>query len=311
MRRRTLLAAVAAPATLRVGPARGAAPLPVVVSFSVLGDIVRQVAGDRPSELVSLVGPDADAHGFQPRPSDVERLRGAAVVVRNGLGFDGWMDRLLRSSGFGGVLVTAADGVTPRRMEGGPGHAGHAHGAGRRAGAAVPDPHAWGDPRNAMTYARSIAAGLAAADAPNAALYRRNAEDYAARLAALHEGLRAAVAAVPEARRRVVTSHDAFGYTGDAYGIRFLAPQGPSTTGEASAGDVAALIRRIRAEGITAVFVENMSGPATLERLAREAGVRVSGKLYADALSAPDGPAPTYEALMRHNVGLMVAAMGG
>ncbi|WP_376087235.1 metal ABC transporter solute-binding protein, Zn/Mn family [Roseomonas sp. CCTCC AB2023176] len=312
MQRRTLLLAPAAGLAL---PAlvRGQGLPAVVASFSILGDVVRQVAGERPLALQVLVGPDADAHEFQPRPSDVERLRGAALLVRNGLGFDGWMDRLVRASGSGATLVTATEGVTPRVMQ-----AGHSHSPGsgarrRQAQAAAPsrtpDPHAWGDPRNAATYARNVAAGLAAADPGNAALYRGNAEAYAARLATLHEEVRAAVAAVPEARRVVVTSHDAFGYYGDAYGIRFLAPQGPSTGGEASAGEVAALIRQIRAEGITAVFVENMSAPATLERLAREAGVRVSGRLYADALSGAGGPATTYEALVRHNTGLMVAAM--
>ncbi len=317
MRRRLLLASsLALPALLR--PAFGQTALPVVASFTILADMVRQVAGDRPLALTALVGPDADAHAFNPRPSDVERLRGAAVVVRNGLGFDGWMDRLTRASGFGGTLVTATDGITPRVAEGGHSHAGHSHGgggAGRRQPHAVapsraPDPHAWGDARHAAAYARSIAAGMAAADAPNAALYRRNAEAYAARLLALHEEVRAAVAAVPEARRVVVTSHDAFGYTGDAYGIRFLAPAGQAGADE-SAAAVASLIRQIRAANITAVFVENMSNPATLDRLAREAGVRVRGKLYADALSAPGGPAPTYEALMRHNTRLMVSAMRG
>lgn len=324
MHRRSLLAALAAPPILRTATARAQtsppqtspprAPLPVLASFSILADIAREVAGDRPLALRSLVGPDADAHAFQPRPSDVERLRGAAVVLRNGLGFDGWMDRLIRSSGFSGTLVTATDGIAPRVMEGGHNHAGHSHGTprpGPHAPSRAPDPHAWGDPRHAATYARNVAAGLASADPPNAALYRGNADAYAARLAALHEEVRAAVAAVPEPRRKVVTSHDAFGYYGDAYGIRFLSPQGHSTSGEASAADVAALIRLIRAEGVTAVFVENMSSPTTLERLAREAGVRVSGRLYADALSAPGGPAPTYEALVRHNTGLMVNAMRG
>ncbi|WP_426958770.1 metal ABC transporter solute-binding protein, Zn/Mn family [Muricoccus radiodurans] len=298
--------------------ARAQAALPIVASFSILGDMVRQVAGDRPLALHVLVGPDADAHEFQPRPSDAERLRGAALLVRNGLGFDAWIDRLTRAAAFRGTVVTATDGISPRVQEGGHDHAGHAHGggAGRRRPHAVepsrvPDPHAWGDPRNAVTYARNIAAGLAAADPANAALYARNAEAYAARLTALDAELRAAIATIPEPRRRVVTSHDAFAYFGAAYAIRFLAPQGVSTNAEPSAAEVAALIRHVRAEGITAVFLENMASPTTLERLAREAGVRVRGRLYADALSAPSGPAPTYEALIRHNAGLLLPAMRG
>jgi zinc/manganese transport system substrate-binding protein len=282
----------------------------VVASFSILGDMVRQIAGERVS-LRTIVGPNADAHGFQPRPSDAEAMRGAALAVRNGLGFDGWMDRMLRAANHRGAVVTATEGITPRRM------AAHAQGPshGERAGGAaprqVPDPHAWQDPRLGAQYARIIAGALAAADGPNAAAHIAAGEAYAARLAALDGWIRDQVAGVPEAKRLVVTSHDAFGYFGAAYGIRFLAPQGVSTEAEPSATQVAKLIRQIRAEGITAVFMENMGNPATLERLAREAGVRVRGRLYADALSAPNGAAPTYEAMFRHNVGLLVPAMRG
>jgi zinc/manganese transport system substrate-binding protein len=175
----------------------------------------------------------------------------------------------------------------------------------------VPDPHAWQDLRHGQAYVRAIAAALAAADPDGAALYAAHAEAYLARLAALDAWVRAQIATVPEARRRVVTSHDAFGYFGDAYGITFLSPQGVSTEAEPSAAQVARLIRQIREEGITAVFLENMSNPATLRRLAAEAGVAIGGRLYADALSPPDGPAPSYEAMFRHNVGLLVPAMRG
>jgi zinc/manganese transport system substrate-binding protein len=317
MHRRVLFAAALALPALR--PAGAQTALPVIASFSILGDLVRQVAGDRPLALHVLVGPDADAHGFQPRPSDAERLRGAALLVRNGLGFDGWMGRLTDAAGFRGTTVTASDGVTPRVAEGGHGrdHPGHSHRgrATRRANSLepgrAPDPHAWGNPRNVLVYVRNIAAGLSAADPGNATLYARNAEACSARLTVLDAELRAAVATVPEARRKVLTSHDAFGYYGDAYGIRFMAPQGINTDSEPSAADVATLIRQVRAEGITAVFVENMANTATLDRLAREAGVRVRGRLYSDALSPPDGPAATYEALMRHDTGLIVPAMRG
>lgn len=301
-RRRLLAAALAIPA---IRPAAAQAALPAVASFTILGDLVRQVAGDRPLALSVLVGPDADAHEFQPRPSDAERLRGAALLVRNGLGFDDWLRRLTGASGFAGTAVTASDGVSPRLVGEG---RGHDH-SGRRDAGAARDPHAWGDPRNVPFYLRNIAAGLSAVDPGNATLYARNAEVASGRLTALDAECRAAFATIPEARRKVLTSHDAFGYFGAAYGIRFLAPQGLSTQAEASAAGVAALIRQVRGEGITAVFLENMASPATLERLAREAGVRVGGRLYSDSLSAPDGPAPTYEALIRHNTGLLVPAM--
>lgn len=313
-----------APAQPRQGGGGGSASgsLPAVASFSILGDLVATVGGERVS-VRSVAGPDVDAHGFQARPSDAVAIRDAAVVVRNGLGFDPWMDRLIRASGGRARVVTATEGVTPIMVEGGHhhghghSHGGHSHGGERRRGAGgaeavrVPDPHAWQDVRNAPTYLRNIAEGLAAADPSGAAAYRANAEAASARMAALDAWVREQVATVPEARRKVLTSHDAFGYFGASYGVRFLAPQGLSTEAEPSAAGVAALIRQVRAEGLSAVFVENMTRPATLERLAREAGVRVRGRLYADALSAPGGPAATYEAMVRHNVGLMVPAMRG
>jgi zinc/manganese transport system substrate-binding protein len=307
---------LALPALLLARPAAAQAPGPlaVVASFSILGDMTARIGGDRIALRV-IAGPDVDAHGFQPRPSDVAALRNARVVIRNGLGFDGWMDRLVRSAGFRGPVVTATEGITPRAM------AAHSHahdhgGAGRRHSHSVgprtvPDPHAWQDLRLGQGYVRTIAAALVAADPAGEATYRTNADAFAARLATLDGWVRSQVASVPEARRKVVTSHDAFGYLGAAYGIEFLAPQGVSTESEPSAAEVARLIRQIRDQRITAVFMENMANPATLRRVAAEAGVAVGGRLYADALSGPTGPAPDYEAMFRHNLGLLVPAMRG
>jgi zinc/manganese transport system substrate-binding protein len=312
MRRRTLFALPALLLAPRLARAQ-AAPL-VVASFSILGDMVQQLAGDR-VRLRTLAGPNVDAHSFSPRPSDAQALREAALVVRNGLGFDTWMDRMIRAAGYRGAVATATQGITPRQMEG---HAhGHDHGgAGRRqnhsvAPRLVPDPHAWQDLRFGIAYVRNVAAALAAAVPAAAAEIQTREAAYVTRLQSLDARVRADIAAVPEARRKVVTSHDAFGYFGAAYGVTFLAPQGISTEAEPSAADVARLIRQIRAEGVSAVFLENMGNPATLERLAREAGVTVRGRLYADALSEPSGPAPGYEAMFRHNVGLLVPAMRG
>jgi zinc/manganese transport system substrate-binding protein len=311
--RRSLLAL---PALLlaRHAIAQAPGPLAVLASFSILGDMAARIGGDRIALRV-IAGPDVDAHGFQPRPSDVAALRNAGVVIRNGLGFDAWMDRLVRSAGFRGPVVTATEGITPRAMAA---HShGHDHGgAGRRHSHSVgpltvPDPHAWQDLRLGQGYVRTIAAGLIAADPGNEATYRANAEAFAQRLATLDGWVRSQVATVPEARRKVVTSHDAFGYFGAAYGIEFLAPQGVSTESEPSAAEVARLIRQIREQRITAVFMENMANPATLRRVAAEAGVAVGGRLFADALSGPTGPAPDYEAMFRHNVGLLVPAMRG
>ena len=297
----TLAAALAAPSG---GPrAQGPASVPVVASFSILGDMVRQIAGDGVALRV-LAGPETDAHVFQPRPSDAEALRGAAAVVRNGLGFEPWLDRLLRSAGHRGVVVTASEGVAPIRAQPGHGHGhGHSHGA--------TDPHAWQDVGRARAYAANIGEGLAKADPPRAAAWREAAAAYGARLEALDRHVRERVAEVPPERRVVVTSHDAFGYFGAAYGVRFLAPQGIATGSQPSAAQVAALVRQIRAERVSAVFIDGPGSQAVMERLAREAGVRPRGRLYADTLSAPDGPAPTYEAMQRHNVGLLVAGMRG
>jgi zinc/manganese transport system substrate-binding protein len=312
MLRRTVLFA---PSLLLIRPAQAQQRPSTVASFSILADMTRQIGGERIA-LRSIAGPDQDAHGFQPKPSDAAALTNAALVIRNGLGFEGWLDRMIRSSGFKGALVTATDGITPRMMQAHH-HHGHDHGgAGRRHNHSVgprqvPDPHAWQDLGLAQHYIRNITAGLIAADSGGEALYRRNAAAYAARLTALDQWVRAEIAKVPEARRKIVTSHDAFGYFGEAYGVRFFAPQGVSTEAEPSAAEVGRLIRQIKAENITALFMENMSNPATLQRIAQEAGVRVRGRLYADALSVESGPAPTYEAMFRHNVSLMVPAMRG
>lgn len=319
MRRRGLLALSAVVLPLPTlaqasGGRAGTTPPSVIASFSILGDMVREVAGDRVALRV-IAGPNTDAHSFQPRPSDAEALRGATLVVRNGIGFDAWIDRMIRAAGYTGPVATAAEGIEPRVMAA---HDhGHSHGGAERrrqhavGPRQVPDPHCWQDLRLGIRYVRNIAAALAAADPAGAATYRANAEAYTARLEALDGWVRLQIATVPEARRKVITSHDAFRYFGAAYGVSFLAPQGISTEAEPSAAEVARLIRQVKAEGITAVFLENMGSPATLNRLAQEAGVRVRGRLYADALSRPEEPAPSYEAMFRHNVGLMVPAMRG
>ena len=309
MLRRALLCS---PALLLVRPALAQQRPSVVASFSILADMTRQIGGDRIA-LRAIAGADVDAHGFQPKPSDAAALTNAALVIRNGLGFEGWLDRMIRSSGFKGRMVTTTEGITPRLMEAhGHDHGGvgrrHNHSVGPRQ---VPDPHAWQDLGLVQHYIRNIAAGLMAADPVGEALYRRNAEAYAARLTTLDQWVRAEIAKVPAARRKIVTSHDSFGYFGDAYGVRFLAPQGVSTEAEPSAAEVGRLIRQIRAENITALFMENMVNPATLQRIAQETGLRVRGRLYADALSAETGPAPTYEAMFRHNLSLIVPAMLG
>ncbi|GLS05487.1 metal ABC transporter substrate-binding protein [Chitiniphilus shinanonensis] len=279
--------------------------LPVVASFSILGDLVAQVGGERVS-VTTLVGPDQDAHVFQPRPSDARTVAGARLLVVNGLGFEGWLDRLAASSGFRGTQVVLSQGIKPRRMaHDHDDHAAHDHDHDHGG----IDPHAWQDPRNVVLYVNNLVRALSQADPAGAAVYRRNGDHYVAQLLELDRWAAAQFAKVPQPRRKVITSHDAFGYLAQRYDIRFLAPQGVSTEAEPSARDVAALIRQIKAERISAVFVENMSNPRTLQLLGSEAGVKPGPRLYADALSVRSGPAGSYLEMMRYNVRTIVAAL--
>lgn len=271
-----------------------AGSIKVVASFSVLGDMVHQIAGDL-AEVTVLVPPDGDAHTFDPSPADAEKLAGAALVVSNGLGLDGWLDRLAKSAGYGGPRVVASEKITSRQMTEG--------------GRAVIDPHGWQDLRNGILYVRTIEAALEAADPGNTIAYAKRASSYVQDLAALDTEVRAAIEKVPRAKRRVISSHDAFGYFSGAYGVTFLAPQGLSTDSEPSAGDVARLVDQIRQEHIGALFLENMADHRLIDVIASETGVVTGGTLYADALSPPSGPAPTYAGMFRNNVPKLVAGM--
>ena len=274
--------------------ARAQAPLRVVASFSILADLVRQVGGDAVS-VTSLVPPDADAHAFQPRPGDLRALRDAAVVVENGLGLEGWLTRLVQASGFRGRRIVAAEGIVPRTMQEG--------------GRAVTDPHVWQDPRNVAAMAGRIAEGLAAADPARAGEVRARAAAFAAQVMQVDAEIERLVATVPPGKRQVITSHDAFGYYGARYGIRFRAAQGISTDAEPSARDLARLAAQIRRDKVHAVFVENMTDPRLAQVLAREAGAVVGGKVYSDSLSPDGGPASTTLDMLRHNTALFVPAM--
>lgn len=274
-------------AALLIGasPAFANTPLKTVATFSILGDLVREVGGEA-VEVVTLVGPDADAHTYQPKPSDARALAGAQVLVSNGLGFEGWIDRLAEASGFRGQRIVASAGVT-----------------------ADSDPHCWQDVACARRYVANIAKGLAAADPANAEAYRARAARYDERLATLDAWIRHEIASVPEQQRQAITGHLSFRYFARAYDVRFNAPRGFNTESEPTARDVAALIRQVREQKVKALFVENMTNPALVSEIARDSGAVVGPRLYSDALSRPDGPAPTYEAMMRHNVAALVAGM--
>jgi zinc/manganese transport system substrate-binding protein len=293
MRRRALLTGLLVPMALR--PARSwAGGIGTVASFSVLADLVRRVGGDMVS-ATSLVPPDTDAHVYQPTAADSRTLTTAALLVENGLGFEGWMARLASASNFRGVRIVATAGVTPRLM---------------REGAVTSiDPHAWQNPRNGVIYVRNIAGGLAAASPDHAEIWRANAAVTIADIEQTDAWIEAQYAPIPLAARKIITTHDAFGYYGDRYGVSFLAAEGISTDAEPSAKGIAALVGQIRRERVRTVFLENMTDPRITRMLAQETGTTVSGPLYSDALSKPAGPAPDYVAMLRHNTTLLARAM--
>lgn len=291
---------LAAALLLAVVPASASAQskIKVVATFSILGDLVSQVGGEN-VDLSVLVGPDADAHTYQPRPTDARTLAGAQALVSNGLGFEGWIDRLAKAAPFKGRAIVASKGAATIEAGAAHGH-NHAHG---------PDPHCWQDVACIRRYVANIAQGLAEADPANAAAYRDRAAAYDKRLADLDQWIRAEIGKVPAAQRKAITGHDSLGYFAKAYGVQFLAPRSYNTESEPSAKDVAALIRQVREQHIKALFVENMTNPSMVEQIARESGAVVGVRLYSDALSKPGGPAATYEAMMRHNVTALVAGM--
>ena len=265
-------------------------PLQVVASFSILADMTREVAGDA-AQVHTLVGPNADAHVFEPTPADAQRLARADLVIVNGLHFEGWIDRLVRSSGYRGPVVEASLGIEPRRV-----------------GRGV-DPHAWQSLAHAQRYVENIRAALVAAAPAQAAAIDARASAYRQRLVELDASARAALEAVPKEQRRVITTHDAFGYLGEAYGITFIAPRSWSTDSEASAAGVAAVIRQVRLHQARALFIENITDRRSIERIAQETGVRVGGTLYSDALSAPGAGADTYLKMVEHNVKAIATAL--
>ena len=286
-----------------------AADIRVVASFSILGDMVHAVGGDR-VETTTIVGPDADTHIYEPKPSDAAALSKADLVVVNGLGFEGWIDRLKGASGYAGAWIVASDGVATHVMT----DEGHDDAMGEGAQGRDPgelDPHAWQSLRNGAIYVENIRKGLCSVDATGCDIYSANAKAYVDSIMALDADVRARIDAVPITQRKVITSHDAFGYFAEGYGVAFLSPEGMSTDAEPSAAGVARLIIQIKSEGVKALFLENMSDPRLISQIAKETGIQPGGTLYADALSPPDGPAATYLDMFAHNAALLIAAMSG
>ena len=285
-------------------PAAAQEKLRIVATFSILADLVRNVGGDR-TEVTSLVPPNGDAHVYSPSPADARTLSEARIVFTNGLGFEGWLARLVKSSATRADVVTVSKGIAPLKMPA----RGHAHGHGHSHGSG--DPHAWQSVANVKIYVANIRDALIAKDSANRSVYETNAAAYLGRLDQLDSEVRETIARIPAERRRVITPPDAFGYFRAAYGVEFIAPQGVSTDSEASAKEVARIITQIRKQKIPAVFLENVSDPRLLKRIADETGARVGGTLYSDALTGEKGDAPTYIDMMRHNIRTLSAALAG
>jgi zinc/manganese transport system substrate-binding protein len=278
-------------------PARAAETIPVVASFSILGDLVQVVGGDR-VKIIALVGPDADAHEFAPSPANAKAVLNARLFVVNGLNFEPWAQKLAISAGHKGETLVASKGVIPRQMAA---EAGHTH--------LDVDPHAWQNPLNVVLYVNNIAAALARVDPNGASSYQANATAYVKQLRDFDVQAKSQFDAIAPAKRKVITSHDAFGYLAARYGISMLATEGVNTDSQPSAKHVAQLIRQIKREKIKAVFVENMSNPKLIAQLGKDVGVTVGATLYSDALSAANGPAATYLQMMNHNLTQLAAAM--
>jgi zinc/manganese transport system substrate-binding protein len=262
----------------------------VVATFSILGDLVRHVGGDR-VEVATLVGPNSDVHVFSPTPGDAKTLRAATVVFVNGLGLEGWITRLVQASGSKAPTVVASAGIKPRKMED-----EHQHGH------MVTDPHAWQSIANAKIYVANIRDALGKADPAGKGAYEANARTYLVKLDALEAQVKSAIEKIPADRRKIITTHDAFGYFGAAYGMEFIAPEGVSTDSEPSAKDVAKIIAQVRQQKIPAVFMENITDPRLMQQIAKETGAKIGGTLYSDALSEPNGPAGRYIDMMRNNI---------
>ncbi|MEJ0062377.1 MAG: zinc ABC transporter substrate-binding protein [Alphaproteobacteria bacterium] len=289
-----------APAAASEPPIKTTAPLRVVASFSILGDMVENIGGELVT-VKTLVGPGGDAHSYQPTPADLKAIAEAQLVVVNGLGFEGWMSRLLESAGYKKSVVTASKGVEPRLI--------FLNESGDEVQRQITDPHAWQNLENGQRYAANIAMALVVAMPDKALALLNRADKYQSEIGEMDKYIRGEIEAIPAPQRTIITSHDAFGYFGEAYGIRFLAPYSANMDTEPSAANIGSLVTQIKSEGVKTVFIENMTNPKLISQLAADAGAKIGGTLYADALSGKEGTAPSYLGMFKNNVPLLKAAM--
>lgn len=279
-----------------------AAPLPVVASFSILGDVAKQVGGNR-VVVTNLVGANQNSHAYQMTSGDIKKIRSAKLVLLNGLGLEGAdVVRAVRQSKVPYAEATKGISALKAPEDGGHhDHDGHDHHHGEF------DPHVWTDPLLMLTYAKNVGDALIKADPAGKAYYQQRLTAYQNQLKKLHANTQAAFNSVPVAKRKVLTGHDSFAYMARRYNIHFIAPQGVSNSAEPSAKTVASIIRQIKRENIRAVFTENIKDTRMIDRIASETGVRVSGKLYSDALG--NAPANTYIGMYTYNVSMLANAM--
>ncbi|WP_201016956.1 metal ABC transporter substrate-binding protein [Pseudomonas cichorii] len=296
MKRLMMLSSMAAIVLSAFASLAQAKPLEAVASFTVIADMVSNVGGER-VHVTSLIGPNGDPHVYEPTPRDAQALRSADLTFVSGLHLEGWMDRLIKASGYKGQPVVLSDGIKTRYMQ--------------EDGKLITDPHAWNSAANGVIYVRNIIAALKKADPEGASVYEANGQRYIVQLQQLDLYARDQIQSVPESKRKILTSHDAFGYFGDAYGVTFLSPLGFSTESQASAADVAKLIRQIKSEHVTAYFFENSGDPRLVKQIADASGAQPGGELYVEALSPADGPAASYAQMFRYNVDKLTTAMKG
>lgn len=274
----------------------------VVVSFSILADLVKNVGGDHIS-ITTFVGPNASIHTYEPTPRDAQALRNAHIIFINGLHLEGFMDRLITASNTQALLIKASTNISPLEMKSQK-HSTQQHNHHNNI-----DPHAWQTIPNVEIYVKNIADAFCKIDQYSCPSYRKNSVNYTKKLQETQEMLKRKIATIPKSQRIIITSHDAFGYFAQEYGFTILAPQSASTEAEATAADVAKLIQQIKTNKAAALFVENISNPRLIKQIAKETDLKIGGILYSDALSDKNGPAATYLDMMKHNINTIIDAI--
>ena len=269
------------------------AKIHVVTTFTILEDFAKKIGKDK-IEITNLVPADNDPHMYEPTPEDVKKISSADIILTNGLGFEGWLRRLINAAQMRGTEITCTKYIHPRLVF---------------EDTLVKDPHAWHSIPHAKIYVRNITKAFKTADPKNAAYYEKNMQSYLDKLTKLDESMRRKIDEVPPKNRKIITAHDAFGYLGNSYGIQVFAPQGISTESEPKIHSIIDLIKQIKKEKIHTIFIEKISDPKIIQQISRETGAKIGGELYADGLSNKDGSAPTYIDMMHYNFGLILSAM--